>query len=100
MPDRILIVDAEVGAVEVVRQYLLEEGIDCDAVYDPMEALERLEWDRFSLLIMDLELPGIPGLELLRRASALDPDQKLADTEGRATPGVPVTDTTGLVGTG
>jgi diguanylate cyclase (GGDEF)-like protein/PAS domain S-box-containing protein len=34
--------------------------------------LELLEWDRFSLLIMDLELPGIPGLELIRRAVALD----------------------------
>ncbi len=74
MPNRILIVDAEAGAVEVVRQYLLEEGIECEALYNPKEALERLEWDRFSLLIMDLELPGISGLELLRRASGLDPD--------------------------
>jgi diguanylate cyclase (GGDEF)-like protein/PAS domain S-box-containing protein len=60
--------------VEVVRQYLLEEGIDCEVLYNPKEALELLEWDRFSLLIMDLELPGMSGLELLRRASGLDPD--------------------------
>ncbi len=60
--------------MEVVRQYLLEEGIDCEALYNPKEALERLERDRFSLLIMDLELPGISGLELVRRASGLDPD--------------------------
>jgi diguanylate cyclase (GGDEF)-like protein/PAS domain S-box-containing protein len=74
LSDRVLIVDAEVGAVEVVRQYLVEEGIDCEALYSPQEALDLLEWDRFSLLIMDLELPGISGLELVRRASALDPD--------------------------
>jgi diguanylate cyclase (GGDEF)-like protein/PAS domain S-box-containing protein len=67
-------VDVELGAVEVVRQYLLEEGIECEAVYNPEEALERLESDRFSLLIMDLELPGISGLELVRRAFSLDPD--------------------------
>ncbi len=72
LPDRILIVDAEAGAVEVVRQYLVEEGIDCEVMYSPKEALEFLEWDHFSLLIMDLELPGMSGLELIRRASALD----------------------------
>ncbi len=60
--------------MEVVRQYLVEESIDCEALYSSREALDLLEWERFSLLIMDLELPGIPGLELLRRASALDPD--------------------------
>ncbi len=74
LPDRILIVDAEAGAAEVVRQYLLEEGIDCEVLRDPKEALKLLEWDRFSLLIMDLELPGISGLELVRHASDLDPD--------------------------
>jgi diguanylate cyclase (GGDEF)-like protein/PAS domain S-box-containing protein len=74
LPDRILIVDAEAGAVEVVRQYLVEEGIDCEVMYSPKEALELLEWDHFSLLIMDLELPGMSGLELIRRASALDED--------------------------
>ncbi len=62
------------GTVEVVRQYLLEEGIACETLCSPKEALELLEWDRFSLLIMDLELPGISGLELVRRASALDQD--------------------------
>ena len=74
MPDRILIVDAEESAVQVVRQYLLEEGIACEALSSAKEALELLEWERFSLLIMELELPDMPGLELLRRASMVDPD--------------------------
>ena len=75
MKDRILIVDSEAGAVEVVRQYLMEEGFDCCDCSNPSTALECLRQDGpFSLLIAEIDLPEMNGVELLRRAKALDAD--------------------------
>jgi DNA-binding NtrC family response regulator len=44
------------------------------ATGDPREALERLESQAFPVLVTDLRLPGISGLELIRRAKRLRPE--------------------------
>ncbi|MDR7485438.1 MAG: response regulator transcription factor [Armatimonadota bacterium] len=64
---RILVVDDEPHIVELVRYNLLQEGYDVLAARDGEAALEKVRSDRPDLVILDIMLPGLDGLEVCRR---------------------------------
>ena len=68
--DRILIVEDEQIVAEVVDRYLRHDGFDTLLVADGNDALQAL--DRFmpDLIVLDLMLPGLDGLEVCRRVRA------------------------------
>lgn len=63
---RILIVDDEKDLVELLSYNLKKEGFLVEPSYDGEEALRKLKNQHFDLLILDLMLPGMDGLEILR----------------------------------
>ena len=63
----ILIVDDEATVVEVVSLYLRREGFRVRAARDGAEALLAIGAERPALIILDIMLPHIDGLSLLRR---------------------------------
>ncbi|MCX7793840.1 MAG: response regulator transcription factor [Thermodesulfovibrionales bacterium] len=63
---RILIVDDEKDLVELVSYNLKKEGFSTAASYDGPDALSKLKDNGFDLVILDLMLPGMDGLEVLR----------------------------------
>jgi DNA-binding NtrC family response regulator len=73
--DRILIVDDEPTLVFFLRRGLSEAGLNCevDGVNSGEEALARLAFDKYRVLITDLKMPGINGLTLVAAARALHP---------------------------
>ncbi len=73
--NRILIVDDEPTLVFFLRQGLSEAGLNCDVegVGSGEEALARLAFDKYSVLITDLKMPGINGLTLASAARSLQP---------------------------
>ena len=70
---RILIVDDEPEMVESCQRILGRAGYRCLTTTDPREALARLETERPDLLLTDLKMPGVDGMELLRHARRADP---------------------------
>jgi DNA-binding response OmpR family regulator len=64
---RILIVDDDPRLLHVVSMYLKIEGFEVDAELDGAEGLRALERARPDLVILDVMMPGIDGLELCRR---------------------------------
>jgi DNA-binding NtrC family response regulator len=70
---RILIVDDEPDMVENCARILGRAGYDCLTASDGRRALELLESEQPDLLLTDLKMPGLDGMELLRRARELDP---------------------------
>lgn len=66
-PGDILVVDDEASVVEVVTLYLKREGFRVRAARNGAEALLALQAGRPSLIILDVMLPHIDGLTLLRR---------------------------------
>ena len=71
---RILIVEDEPHIVELVRYNLVQEGFQVSVAYDGAEALQRAKQDCPDLVILDLMLPYVDGLEVcrhLRRESAV-----------------------------
>lgn len=71
---RILILDDEVRVLEVLGQYLTDKGYECVTTTSPVEALERLRSESFSLALTDLKMPEMDGVEFVKRAKEQDPD--------------------------
>ncbi len=63
---RALVVDDEPDLVELVTYNLKKEGFSVDSVSDGEAALAKVRKDLYDLLILDLMLPGIQGMELCR----------------------------------
>ena len=73
IPDRILIVDDE----EIVRglfAVLLGDRYECHRAADAQEALSMLTEREFALVISDVQMPGLSGVELLRKIVTEFPD--------------------------
>jgi DNA-binding response OmpR family regulator len=66
MTRKILIVDDDKKLVELLKLYLERDGYRIDAAYDGAEALERSRRGRPSLVVLDLMLPVIDGLDVCR----------------------------------
>ncbi len=63
-PAHILIVDDEADLVELVSYNLRKEGFVVDSASDGEAALAKIRKDKYSLVVLDLMLPGIHGIEL------------------------------------
>jgi DNA-binding response OmpR family regulator len=67
---RILVVDDDLELCELLTEYLQPEGFDVDAVFDGLRGVDRALSGEYSLLILDVMLPGIRGFEALRQIRA------------------------------
>ncbi len=65
-PKHILIVDDEADLVELVTYNLNKEGFTVDSASDGEAALSKLRKGKYDLVVLDLMLPGIQGIELCR----------------------------------
>jgi response regulator RpfG family c-di-GMP phosphodiesterase len=73
MEDRILIVDDEKMICSVLARRLNREGYACVMAHNGREALSHFYKDPFSLIISDIKMPEIDGIEFLRRVREMNP---------------------------
>jgi two-component system response regulator ResD len=66
-PARVLVVDDEPIVLEVLSRYLTRDGFGVDTASDGEAALEAFEGAHPDLLLLDLMLPKLDGIEVLRR---------------------------------
>jgi DNA-binding NtrC family response regulator len=71
--ERLLIVDDEPEMVENLVRLLRREGYRCLSAMDGKKAAEILEAQRPDLMLTDLKMPEMDGMDLLRRAHKIDP---------------------------
>ncbi len=72
-PERILVVDDEENVCALFKRILQKGGYAVDTVCSGEAGLRKLETEWFDLVISDLKMPGVDGLELLRQGKALYP---------------------------
>jgi len=68
---KILLLEDEQMLSEAINEYLLSSGHRVTSFYDGSDALEALKEETFDLLILDINVPGIDGLDLLEQLHAL-----------------------------
>jgi DNA-binding NtrC family response regulator len=75
MAARILVIDDEVDMLMLLRM-IIEDNTDyeVDTTNNPSEALKIISEKDFSLIISDLKMPGMDGLELFDEINSIQPD--------------------------
>jgi DNA-binding NtrC family response regulator len=71
---RVLIVDDEVELMDALRETLAGQGYDTAGRTSAPDGLHALADGDFDILLSDLMMPGMNGIELLRKALEIDPD--------------------------
>lgn len=71
---RLLVVEDEESIRLALAKFLRSRGFEVESAASGSAALAQLQQHRFALMLCDIRLPGITGLELVPKAHALDPD--------------------------
>lgn len=82
---RILIVDDDAAIADILKDIVARAGHDVSVCYDGLRAVDCLESRAYDLLILDLMLPGVEGLEVFKVAKAVNPDVLVIIITGYAT---------------
>ena len=69
---RVLIVDDEPDAVELLSEFLSAKGYEVISAYNGEEALKKVKAERPHLILLDIRMPGMNGLEVLRQVRQID----------------------------
>ena len=81
---RLLLVEDETFLCETIAKRLRKKGYSVDLSYDGDEAWEKLSVEPYDLVLLDLNLPGMDGMTLLKNLRAHD--QKTPVLIGEANP--------------
>lgn len=73
MPGKILILDDEAKMVDLLVRSLKRSGYDAVGFTEPAKAIEEMKSSAFDVLLTDLRMPGLDGLEVLDRVKKIDP---------------------------
>jgi two-component system cell cycle response regulator CpdR len=81
---RILLAEDDESMRRFLTVSLRRAGHDVDSVGDGVEALDALTGGDYELLLADIVMPGMDGIELARRSSSVAPDLKVMFITGFA----------------
>lgn len=81
----ILIVDDEEDTLDACTQALTKEGYSIDTANRPQEALENIGAKDYQVVLADIKMPGMDGIELLQRIKKINPQIEVIMITGYAT---------------
>ena len=82
---RILIVDDEKSIRKTLRDILEFEKYEVEEAVDGLDCLVKLKQGKFDILILDIKMPKMDGMEALERIQLLAPDMPIIMISGHAT---------------
>lgn len=69
---RILVVDDEPDSVELLQEFLTVKGYEVVTAFNGEEALRKVKEERPHLILLDVRMPGMNGLDVLRKVREFD----------------------------
>lgn len=85
LPSKVLFVDDEKEFVQTVSERLISRDVGTYGVYDGEAALELINEDQPDVMVLDLKMPGIYGVEVLRQTKELAPEVEVIILTGHGT---------------
>ena len=85
MPNKILVVDDEKHIRDSCIKLLQRKRFDAEGAASGVEALEKIENNVYDLVLLDVRMPGMDGIEVLRRAKEIAPDLLVLVLTGHGT---------------
>jgi signal transduction histidine kinase len=82
---RVLVIDDEKRIRDACHKMLTQRGFDVARAESGDEGLERIEKEHFDLILLDLMMPGLSGIDVLERVRDLHPDTAVIVITGYAT---------------
>ena len=82
LPEKVLLVDDEKDFVMTLSERLVMRDLEPAVAYDGEQALEILQEEEPEVMILDLKMPGIDGIEVLRKVKAEHPDVEVVILTG------------------
>ena len=70
----ILVVDDELSVRQSLYKWFLEDGYHVDTAKDAKEALQKFKANAWDIILLDIKMPGMDGLELQQRIREIDPN--------------------------
>jgi CheY-like chemotaxis protein len=80
----ILVIDDEVAVNNNIRKILAKKGYHVDQAVTKDEAIEKIQAGPYALVLLDLRIPGVKGLELLKAVRDTHPETKVIIITGYA----------------
>ena len=81
---RILIVEDEKNLCDMIGKSLHNAGYEVDLCYDGEDALEMIYAEKYDLIVLDLNLPGVDGMEILRELRKENEETKVLILSARS----------------
>ena len=85
MAAKILVVDDERPVLELLIEMLEDRGYEVEGVGDGGKALEKIAMTTYDLVVCDLIMPGMSGLEVIRKVKDIDEETEIIVLTGYAT---------------
>ena len=83
--ERILVVDDEMNIANSLKEILSDEGYDVSVTEDGLNALDMIQSDPPDLLLLDVWLPGMDGIEVLKTVKTYHPEIEVLVMSGHGT---------------
>ncbi len=82
--NRLLIIDDDQNIRDVLEEFLSEKGYEVETSGEGNDALEKIKTTRFDVIVLDLKLPGMDGIDVLKAIVRIDPDTMVIMMTGYA----------------
>ncbi|HBI14829.1 MAG TPA: two-component system response regulator [Desulfobulbaceae bacterium] len=70
---RVLVVDDEKDFLEMTVKRMKKKNIECDGVTSGYDAIEKIKKENFDVVLLDVKMPGMDGVETLKEIKRLKP---------------------------
>ncbi len=74
---RIMIIEDDEEMRSLLKEFFEEEGFETDSVSNGVDALRKLSKDHFDLVITDIRMPGLTGLDILPGIRKFQPEASI-----------------------